>query len=35
VRWFIEGKLKLEDGRVRIEDECRFPEAVISPQARR
>ena len=35
VRWFIEGKLKLEDGRVRIEDECRFPEAVISPLARR
>lgn len=35
VRWFIEGKLKLEDGRVKIEDECRFPEAVISPQSRR
>ena len=35
VRWFIEGKLKLEDGRVRIDDECRFPEAIISPQARR
>ena len=35
VRWFIEGKLKLEDGRVRIDDECRFPEAVISPLVRR
>ena len=35
VRWFIEGKLKLEDGRVRIDDECRFPEAIISPEARR
>ena len=35
VRWFIEGKLKLEDGRVRIDDECRFPEAIISPVARR
>ena len=35
VRWFIEGKLKLEDGRVRIDDECRFPEAIISPLARR
>lgn len=35
VRWFIEGKLKLEDGRVTIDDECRFPEAIISPLARR
>jgi len=35
VRWFIEGKLKLEDGRVRIDAECRFPEAIISPLARR
>jgi phosphoribosylglycinamide formyltransferase-1 len=35
VRWFIEGKLKLEDGRVRIDDECRFPEAIISPLVRR
>jgi len=35
VRWFIEGKLKLEDGRVMIDDECRFPEAIISPLARR
>jgi len=35
VRWFIEGKLKLEDGRVRIDDECRFPETIISPLARR
>ena len=33
VRWFIEGKLKLEDGRARIDDECRFPEAVVSPLA--
>ena len=35
VRWFIEGKLKLEDGRVRIDDKCRFPKAIISPEARR
>jgi len=35
VRWFIEGKLKLEDGRVKIDDECRFPEAVIAPLVRR
>ncbi len=35
VRWFIEAKLRLEDGRVRIDDECRFPEAVISPLPRR
>jgi len=35
VRWFIEGKVKLEDGQVRIDDECRFPEATVSPLARR
>jgi len=35
VRWFIEGKVKLEDGQVRIDDECRFPEAIVSPRARR
>ncbi|HEU0289507.1 MAG TPA: phosphoribosylglycinamide formyltransferase [Burkholderiales bacterium] len=35
VRWFIEGKVKLEDGQVRIDDECRFPEAIVSPLARR
>jgi phosphoribosylglycinamide formyltransferase-1 len=35
VRWFFEGRLKLENGRVRIDDECRFPESIISPLARR
>jgi phosphoribosylglycinamide formyltransferase-1 len=32
-RWFIEGKLKLEDGRVKIDDECRIPGALVSPPA--
>jgi phosphoribosylglycinamide formyltransferase-1 len=30
-RWFLEGRLRLEDGRVRIEDACRFPDPVVSP----
>ncbi len=34
-RWFLEGKLKLKDGRVGIDDECRFPDAVVSPLAGR
>lgn len=34
VRWFVEGKLKLENGRVAIDDVCRYPEAVISPGSR-
>jgi phosphoribosylglycinamide formyltransferase-1 len=35
VRWFLDGKLKLEDGRVRIDAECQFPEAIISPLSHR
>jgi phosphoribosylglycinamide formyltransferase-1 len=31
VRWFLEGKLRVEDGRVRIADRCRYPVAVVSP----
>jgi phosphoribosylglycinamide formyltransferase-1 len=31
VRWFVEDKLRLEDGRVRISADCRFPAAMISP----
>lgn len=34
VRWFVEGKLKLEDGRVTIDEACRNPDAVISPRGR-
>ncbi len=33
VRWFVTGKLALENGRVRIADECRYPQGVISPMA--
>ncbi len=35
VRWFVEGKLKVENGRVTIDEACRYPEAVISPGGRR
>ena len=31
VRWFVEDKLRLEHGRVRISADCRFPAAIISP----
>ena len=34
VRWFLEGKLKLEDGRVTIDESCRHREAVVSPRGR-
>jgi phosphoribosylglycinamide formyltransferase-1 len=31
VRWFVEGRLSLDRGRVRIADECRFPDGIVSP----
>jgi len=34
VRWFLESKLKLEDGRVTIDESCRYPEGIGSPQGR-
>ena len=34
VRWFVEGKLKLEDGRVVIDEACRQPDAVIPLRGR-
>jgi phosphoribosylglycinamide formyltransferase-1 len=34
IRWFLEGKLRLDGDRVGIDDECRFPGAIISPLAR-
>jgi phosphoribosylglycinamide formyltransferase 1 len=34
VRWFVEEKLSLEDGRVQISADCRFPDAMISPMGR-
>jgi phosphoribosylglycinamide formyltransferase-1 len=33
VRWFVTGKLGLQDGRVLIAEECRYPQGVISPMA--
>lgn len=34
VRWFLEGKLRLENGQVAIDASCRSPEAAISPPGR-
>jgi phosphoribosylglycinamide formyltransferase-1 len=34
VRWFLEGKLKLEDGQVTIDESCRNREAAASPPGR-
>jgi phosphoribosylglycinamide formyltransferase-1 len=34
VRWFLEGKLKLEDGRVMIDESCRQPQAAGSARGR-
>ena len=31
VRWFLDGRVSLRDGRVRIDDKLRFPDAVICP----
>jgi len=31
VRWFLDGRVALRDGRVRVDDKLRFPDAVISP----
>ncbi|MGH8632084.1 MAG: phosphoribosylglycinamide formyltransferase, partial [Burkholderiales bacterium] len=33
LRWFVTGKLALQDGRVRIAEECHYPQGVISPMA--
>lgn len=31
VRWFLDERINLQDGRVRIDNALHFPEAVISP----
>ncbi|HEX4986998.1 MAG TPA: phosphoribosylglycinamide formyltransferase [Burkholderiales bacterium] len=33
IRWFLEGRISLEDGRVRISGALRHPGAVLSPMA--
>lgn len=33
IRWFLEGKLSIEGGRVKIAQPCRFPAGVASPMA--
>jgi phosphoribosylglycinamide formyltransferase-1 len=32
IRWFLDGRLAIENGRVRIAAECRYPAASISPE---
>ena len=34
VRWFLEGKLRLENGQVTIDASCRNTEAAVSPPGR-
>jgi phosphoribosylglycinamide formyltransferase-1 len=31
IRWFLEDRLSIESGRVRISGDCRYPAAVTSP----
>lgn len=31
VRWFLDGRIALRDGRVQVNDKLRFPDAVICP----
>jgi phosphoribosylglycinamide formyltransferase-1 len=33
VRWFAEGKLTIDGGRVRVDEQCIFPQPIISPAA--
>jgi phosphoribosylglycinamide formyltransferase 1 len=33
VRWFAEGKLTIDGGRVRVDEQCVFPQPIISPAA--
>ncbi|HUF21316.1 MAG TPA: phosphoribosylglycinamide formyltransferase [Burkholderiales bacterium] len=33
VRWFAEGKLTIGGGRVRVDEQCVFPQPIISPAA--
>jgi len=32
IRWFLEGRLAIERGRVTIAADCRYPAPIISPQ---
>lgn len=31
IRWFLDGKLETAGNRVRISDDCQYPDAIISP----
>jgi phosphoribosylglycinamide formyltransferase 1 len=33
VRWFAEGKLTIDGGRVRVDEQCVFPQPIVSPAA--
>ncbi|HEX7812102.1 MAG TPA: phosphoribosylglycinamide formyltransferase [Burkholderiales bacterium] len=32
IRWFLDERLSIEGGRVRIKGECRYPAAAVSPE---
>lgn len=32
IRWFLNGRLAIENGRVRVSGDCRYPGAFISPE---
>jgi phosphoribosylglycinamide formyltransferase 1 len=32
IRWFLEDRLSIESGRVRISGDCRYPAAAVSPE---
>jgi phosphoribosylglycinamide formyltransferase-1 len=32
IRWFLDGRLAIENGRVRISGDCRYPGALIAPE---
>ncbi len=31
VRWFLDGRLRVEGQRVRMDCDCRYPDGIISP----
>lgn len=32
IRWFLDGRLAIENGRVHISGDCRYPDAFIAPE---
>lgn len=32
IRWFLDGRLAIENGRVRVSGDCRYPGAFVAPE---